>query len=128
MAKPFICNVCNKDFSHKCDLNRHLLIHTGEKPFMCGACNKGFSRKSDLNAHMRNHTGEKPFVCGVCSKGFSDRSTLHSHPAAPTMWGLEGPSPLRNNSVGAEAPTEVLVIYQIIYIHAYTHTNIYIYI
>ena len=34
----------------------------------------------------------------------SQRSAGAFHSAAPTMWGLEGSSPPRNNSVGAEPP------------------------
>ncbi|GFT42383.1 hypothetical protein NPIL_219781, partial [Nephila pilipes] len=33
--KPFPCDVCQRTFTHKDKLNRHLLTHTGEKPFQC---------------------------------------------------------------------------------------------
>ena len=40
---------------------------------------------------------ELSFVLIVPNLKFSDSAAL-------TVWGLEGPSPLRNNSVGAELP------------------------
>ncbi|XP_039640385.1 zinc finger protein 271-like [Perca fluviatilis] len=77
--KPFGCNVCVKRFSYKSVLQTHMRVHTGEKPFGCNVCEKRFSQKGDLQRHMRVHTGEKPFGCSVCEKRCSQRSTLQTH-------------------------------------------------
>jgi uncharacterized Zn-finger protein len=46
------CNVCGKSFYHTGTLNRHMMIHTGEKPFCCVKCGKKFNRKSMYEVHM----------------------------------------------------------------------------
>ncbi|KAJ9576749.1 hypothetical protein L9F63_025357, partial [Diploptera punctata] len=56
---------CNKSFSQKTSLNRHLLVHSNEKHFKCSVCNKSFSRKYNLNEHLLVHNNEKHFKCSV---------------------------------------------------------------
>jgi uncharacterized Zn-finger protein len=47
------CQWCNRVFSRKWTLDRHMLIHEGEKPYHCNACGKAFRQKHDLNIHTR---------------------------------------------------------------------------
>lgn len=39
----------------------------------CHTCNKTFSKKEHLTRHIRGHTKERPFVCPVCGKLYSRR-------------------------------------------------------
>ncbi|XP_051920249.1 uncharacterized protein LOC127599991 [Hippocampus zosterae] len=77
--KPFVCQVCNKSFFTKRDVETHIRVHTGERPFPCHLCEKKFSRSVELNAHLRWHRGEKRHWCPYCGKGFFDQNNLKRH-------------------------------------------------
>lgn len=75
----FYCIQCDRDFSTKTNLNRHMLSHQGNKPHVCPECSKSFSQKATLKQHMYTHTGEKPYVCNVCNRGFTQCKSLIFH-------------------------------------------------
>lgn len=50
--KSFSCTECEKTFTRKQNLQKHLLIHSGEKPFPCNHCEKRFARKHHLKKHI----------------------------------------------------------------------------
>lgn len=86
---PVKCPSCEKTFTRKYHLERHL-VHTSCNPgtyekqeFSCEVCNKVFSRVDNLRMHLRAHLGQKSrsrdFQCPYCEKSFYGSSLLNIH-------------------------------------------------
>ena len=73
------CSECGSAFAKKCHLDRHLLVHSGEKPFKCSQCGKAFAAKRYLERHLTVHTEERPVQCPRCDKAFKNKEGLLSH-------------------------------------------------
>ena len=78
-VKAFECDFCEKKFTQKGSLYRHLTIHTGEKTYQCSLCEKKFMYKWGLTSHLTMHAGQKAFKCDVCEKEFTQKGNARSH-------------------------------------------------
>jgi uncharacterized Zn-finger protein len=47
------CEVCGKCFQDNYNLNRHMVVHTGERPYQCTRCFKTFKLKDNAKSHSR---------------------------------------------------------------------------
>ena len=77
--KTFACQKCNKQFSRKSNLKKHMMCHSDERPFQCDVCFKRFRRKEVLTTHMKIHIDRKVTYCDHCGKRFINVRTLKKH-------------------------------------------------
>ena len=75
----FSCDVCDKKFYRKVDLENHTNTHNGVRRYSCPECSRSFSHVSNLHRHSRLHSRQKPYICGECGKRFTQSSTLVAH-------------------------------------------------
>lgn len=56
-----------------------MFTHSAVKPYICDICGRDFSRKPHYNEHMRGHRGDYPYNCSKCKKGFFRPKLLREH-------------------------------------------------
>lgn len=60
-------------FRQMSTLSQHKAIHSTARPYVCQICNKNFNRVSTLISHSKTHTGVKPHRCHLCNKAFHQK-------------------------------------------------------
>ncbi|KAL5274342.1 hypothetical protein ACFFRR_000837 [Megaselia abdita] len=84
-----VCEICNKAFTKKKDLDRHKIIHMPEEQKLrCPQCYQAFNRKDALQGHILRVHGPKDeesskeakyLVCSSCQCGFTSQENLNKH-------------------------------------------------
>ncbi|XP_060068554.1 zinc finger protein Xfin-like [Ylistrum balloti] len=79
--KSRTCEFCGKVFRLPHMMERHKVVHTGEKPFQCHFCNKTFSFRTSYKAHLNSHPEYMPYKCAVCDTQFQMEKDFIDHRA-----------------------------------------------
>ncbi|XP_043285163.1 zinc finger protein 91-like [Venturia canescens] len=72
------CTECNKRYTSRKGLLRHIQVHEGKK-YLCDICPKKFYRREHLKIHVAKHNMIKPYKCPRCTKRFIKEEQLSSH-------------------------------------------------
>jgi KRAB domain-containing zinc finger protein len=88
------CEICNKGFAYKSDLDRHSVTHEDIKPYICDGCGASYKQLKSLKEHLGNKHGDKRyinfrarvkrFICVKCPMTFSCESKLEAHQVVHT--------------------------------------------
>ncbi|KAH9491644.1 Ras-responsive element-binding protein 1 [Bulinus truncatus] len=54
-STPNTCTICKKTLSSQSSLDRHMLVHSGERPFKCKICDMSFTTNGNMHRHARIH-------------------------------------------------------------------------
>lgn len=77
--RVFGCNLCLKKFFYATDLRKHLRTHSQQRSVICDICGDGFKSVDTLRTHLRRHTGERPYQCPHCDRSFTTGNSLEIH-------------------------------------------------
>ena len=58
-AKVYYCCLCGKMLSSFSSLDRHMLVHSGERPFSCVLCGQTFTTNGNMHRHKRTHSAKE---------------------------------------------------------------------
>ncbi|XP_055325589.1 zinc finger protein 260-like isoform X2 [Sitodiplosis mosellana] len=78
-TKSYQCDNCDRIFSRKTHLRRHMTIHTDERAFACTSCDKKFRRADHLKIHQNYHAKVKLHTCQQCQRSFGRKEHLRRH-------------------------------------------------
>uniref|UniRef100_A0A034W140 Serendipity locus protein delta n=1 Tax=Bactrocera dorsalis TaxID=27457 RepID=A0A034W140_BACDO len=74
------CRFCNKRYSRKINVIRHMHKHWDKKNFQCERCGLRFSELPLYYNHKLQHDAEDdPLICAVCNQSFKTRRTYRNH-------------------------------------------------
>ena len=74
------CDICNKLFSNKSNLRKHIKSVHEKMKFKSEICDKEFSQEDNLQRHKKAvHSKSIEFKCTVCERKFSRKENLQAH-------------------------------------------------
>ena len=78
-VKVVDCTKCNKRWSDKRALEKHMIKQTVDKSYVCNICAKRLNRHRSLDLHLRQETGTKNYMCDACDTTCFTASASGNH-------------------------------------------------
>jgi len=79
VGKLFKCKTCNRSFSDRSLLLKHIRLHSAERPHVCTRCGKSYLSSGGLKYHMNDHDSVNLLKCKICSKTLKGNNSLNGH-------------------------------------------------
>ncbi|XP_078061900.1 ras-responsive element-binding protein 1-like, partial [Mustelus asterias] len=70
------CSICGKSLSSASSLDRHMLVHSGERPYKCTICHQAFTTNGNMHRHMKIHEKEPASAMGSSPQSPTKRRRL----------------------------------------------------
>ncbi|XP_063707211.1 zinc finger protein OZF-like [Culicoides brevitarsis] len=82
--RPFECQICQRRYSNKNQLNVHVIrVHRKNEANLheCELCSKTFLAAWELRVHERSHSSEKIAKCPMCERSYKSTNDIKKHMA-----------------------------------------------
>lgn len=76
----YLCELCDKKFHYKHNLEVHRLLHSNDRKYSCNHCSSTFKTRNYLAKHLKGHFSEtKSFLCSYCDFKTTQKRYLSEH-------------------------------------------------